>query len=61
MWEIIQSGGPLMVPLIFCALLSLGLSIERFLIYNSLPGPDQSEDELEQVEAALRSQGQSEQ
>ena len=59
MWEIIQSGGPLMVPLILCALLSLGLSIERFLIYNSLPGRDQSEDELEQVETALRSQGQS--
>jgi len=59
MWEIIQSGGPLMVPLILCALLSLGLSIERFLIYSSLPGPDQSEDELEQIEAALRSQGQS--
>ena len=28
MWEIIQSGGPMMVPLIACAILAIAYSIE---------------------------------
>ena len=42
MLEIIQSGGPLMIPLIICGLLSVGLSVERFLVLNSLPDEEES-------------------
>ena len=58
MLEIIQSGGPLMIPLIICGLLSVCLSIERFLVLNALPNAEQSKEELEHIEAALLREGQ---
>ena len=58
MLEIIQSGGPLMIPLIICGLLSVGLSIERFLVLNSLPDEEESKEELENLEKALLQEGQ---
>lgn len=58
MLEIIQSGGPLMIPLIICGLLSVCLSIERFLVLNALPNAEQSKEELEHIEAALLRDGQ---
>ena len=58
MLEIIQSGGPLMIPLIICGLLSVGLSVERFLVLNSLPDEEESKEELENLEKALLQEGQ---
>ena len=58
MLEIIQSGGPLMIALIICGLLSVCLSIERFLVLNALPNAEQSQEELEHIESALLRDGQ---
>ena len=42
MLEIIKSGGPLMVPLIGCAVLSLALiSLERVVVFRRLPDRDE--------------------
>lgn len=53
MWEIIKSGGPLMAPLIGCAILAIAYSIERFWILSRLPSPDKAKEELDSREAAL--------
>ena len=37
MWETIQSGGPLMVPLILAAVLVVAYSIERFWVLSQMP------------------------
>lgn len=58
MWEIIQSGGPLMVPLILCAILVVAYSIERFLVLSRMPSPEQAKDQLDALEDALRRGGQ---
>ena len=58
MWEIIQSGGPLMVPLIICAVLTIGYSVERLWVLGKLPDPEASKAELDRLESALFSGGQ---
>ena len=55
--EIIKSGGPLMVPLIGCAVLSLALIIERLVVFRRLPDRDGAQEELERVETALLDRG----
>ena len=57
MLEIIKSGGPLMVPLIGCAVLSLALVLERIWVFRGLPGRDSAQEELERVETALVDRG----
>ncbi|MCY3762840.1 MAG: hypothetical protein OXH50_16450, partial [Gemmatimonadetes bacterium] len=57
MLEIIKSGGPLMVPLIGCAVLSLALIIERVVVFRRLPDRDEAQEELERVETALIDRG----
>ena len=57
MLEIIKSGGPLMVPLIGCAVLSLALIIERVVVYRRLPDRNEAQEELERVETALIDRG----
>ena len=47
-----------MIPLIICGLLSVGLSVERFLVLNSLPDEEESKEELENLEKALLQEGQ---
>jgi len=32
-WELIQTGGPVMYVLIVCSIVSIGISIERFIFY----------------------------
>ena len=58
MWETIQSGGPLMVPLITCAILSVGYSVERLWVLRKLPGADDAKNELDRLEQALFDGGQ---
>mgnify|MGYP001199185371 CR=1 FL=1 len=53
MWEIIKSGGPLMVPLIGCAVLSLAYIIERLWVFSRLPDRAQAQQELSRIEASL--------
>ena len=53
MWEIIKSGGPLMVPLIGCAVLAIAYSIERFWVLSRLPSPEEAKSQLDRVEEAL--------
>ena len=57
MWEIIKSGGPLMVPLIGCAVLSLAFIIERLWVFSRLPDRDQAQQQLSQIEASLVDRG----
>ena len=57
MLEVIQSGGPVMVPLIGCAILSLAFIIERFFVFRGLPNRESAQEQLDQVEAALVSRG----
>ena len=57
MWETIQSGGPLMVPLIGCALLSLAFTMERFWVFTHLPSRDEAQDELDRLERSLADGG----
>ena len=57
MWEIIQSGGPMMVPLIGCAILAIAYSIERLWIFKQLPTPEEAQNELDRLENALRNGG----
>jgi len=53
MWEIIKSGGPLMVPLIGCAVLSLAFIIERLWVFGRLPSGEQAQEELDRIENSL--------
>jgi len=53
MWEIIKSGGPLMVPLIACAVLSLAYTIERLWVLGRVPRSEEAGAELERVERML--------
>ncbi len=53
MWEIIKSGGPLMVPLVGCAVLSLAFIIERLWVFSRLPGRTQAQEDLQRFESAL--------
>ena len=57
MWEIIQSGGPMMVPLIACAILAIAYSIERLWIFGQLPTSEEAQSELDRLETALRNGG----
>ena len=57
MLEVIKSGGPLMVPLIACAVLSLAFIIERFWVLRRLPSRDVAQEELDRVESALVNNG----
>ena len=57
MLEVIKSGGPLMVPLIGCAVLSLAFIIERFFVFRRLPSRDRAQEELDQIESALVDRG----
>ena len=57
MWEVIQSGGPLMVPLAACAILAIGYSIERFWVFSQLPSHGEAQESLERLEHALRDGG----
>ena len=57
MWETIQSGGPLMVTLIACAVLAIGYSIERFWVFSQLPSHPDAKGALERLEQALRNGG----
>jgi biopolymer transport protein ExbB len=53
MWEIIKSGGPLMVPLVGCAVLSLAFIIERLWVFSRLPSRTQAQEDLQRIESAL--------
>ncbi len=57
MLEVIKSGGPLMVPLIACAVFSVALIIERILVYRRLPNLETAEAELNRMESALVKNG----
>jgi len=59
MWEIITSGGVVMVPLIACAVLAIGYAIERLWILGHMPGPDEAKQELDRLEGALLNGGHS--
>ena len=57
MWDTIQSGGPMMVPLITCAILAIAYSIERLWIFKQLPTPEEAQNELDRLENALHNGG----
>jgi len=57
MWELIKSGGPLMVPLIICAILSVAYIIERLWVLSRVPRPEEAQRQLEEVEEILARQG----
>jgi hypothetical protein len=48
MWEIIKSGGPIMVPLILCAVLSIAYIIERLWVLSKVPKEERARVQLEQ-------------
>ncbi len=58
MWETIQSGGPLMVPLILAAVLVAAYSIERFWVLSQMPSAEEAKQQLDALEAALSRGGQ---
>ena len=51
MWEIIKSGGPLMVPLIGCAVLSIAYIIERLWVFVQLPSSEAAQQEFDEQPA----------
>ncbi|MEW6751388.1 MAG: MotA/TolQ/ExbB proton channel family protein [Candidatus Latescibacterota bacterium] len=53
MWDIIVSGGPVMVPLIGCAILAVAFAIERFWVLSHLPSASRAKEELDRAEAFL--------
>ena len=57
MWETIQSGGPLMVPLVGCAVLALAFIVERLWVYSHLPSREQAQEELDRLESTLINRG----
>ena len=46
MWETIQSGGPMMLPLILSAALAIAYSIERALVLNRMPTADEAKQAM---------------
>jgi biopolymer transport protein ExbB/TolQ len=58
MWETIQSGGPMMIPLIFSAVLAAAYSIERALVLRGMPTADEAKAELDALEDTLARGGQ---
>jgi len=58
MWETIQSGGPMMIPLILSAVLAIAYSIERALVLNRMPTADEAKAQLDDLEEALARGGQ---
>ena len=58
MWETLQSGGPLMVPLILAAVLVVAYSIERFWVLSQMPSAEEAKQQLDALEAALSRGGQ---
>lgn len=58
MWETIQSGGPLMVPLALCAVLAIAYSIERLWVLSHMPSGEQAKAQLDRLEDALARGGQ---
>jgi len=57
MIDVIVSGGPIMVPLILCAILAIGFIFERIIVLGRVPGHDQAEDDLAEVERILSQEG----
>ncbi len=57
MWEIIKSGGPLMVPLTICAVLAVAYTIERLWVLGHIPAPGRAKEELDRLEASLLNGG----
>ena len=57
MWEIVKSGGPLMVPLTICAVLAVAYTIERLWILGHIPAPGRAKEELDRLEASLLNGG----
>ena len=57
MWEIVKSGGPLMVPLTICAVLAIAYTIERLWILGHIPAPGRAKEELDRLEASLLNGG----
>ena len=57
MWEIVKSGGPLMVPLTICAILAIAYTFERLWVLGHIPAPDRAKEELDRLEAALLNGG----
>lgn len=53
MWETIQNGGPLMVPLILGAILTITYSIERLWVFSRTPGADEAKAQLDELESVL--------
>ena len=53
MWEIITSGGPVMVPLITCAVLAIAYAIERLWVLGHMPDQDEAKQELDRLEESL--------
>ena len=60
MWEIIKSGGPIMVPLILCAVLSIAYIIERLWVLSKVPNEQSARAQLDQLEHILTTQGEEE-
>jgi biopolymer transport protein ExbB len=60
MWETIQNGGPLMIPLILGAILTITYSIERLWVFSKTPGPEEAKAQLDELEDLL-SRGSAEQ
>ena len=57
MWEILKSGGPLMVPLTICAVLAVAYTIERLWVLGHIPAPGRAKEELDRLEASLLNGG----
>ena len=55
--ELIKSGGPLMYPLIACAIVSVALIIERFWVLRRLPNTQGAQEELDRLEHTLVNRG----
>ena len=53
MWETIQNGGPLMVPLILGAVLGLTYSIERLWVFSKMPNAEVAKQQLDELEDLL--------
>jgi len=50
-------GGPMMWPLLGCALFAVAVIFERFVVFSRIPKPKQAEKQLQVVEDALKSGG----
>lgn len=50
-------GGPVMHPLLLCALFAVAVIFERFMVFARIPKPKDAEKQLQAVEEALHSGG----